>query len=294
MYESIEEILHEEQRRGLPMWKLIQLDDCRERGITEDEAFAMVKGLYVAMRESNENYDPELHSHSGLVGGLAEEYRKYAKTGNSLVGDFLSQVMEKSLRIAESNACMKRIVAAPTAGSCGVVPAVLLSIQERNHYTDDQMTEALYVVGGIGGVIAAKASLAGAAGGCQAEIGAASAMAAGGLTYLLGGDSAAIANAAALALKNLLGLACDPVAGLVEVPCVKRNVCGAVNAVTSAELTMAGIRSRIPADEVFEAMNNISKSMSENIRETSAGGLAVTPTGQRIRESLRDNGDGSF
>ena len=286
MYESMEEILHDMQRRGLPLWKVVQLDDCRERGISESEAFSMVRDLYIAMRESNENYDAGLKSHSGLVGGLAEEYRQYAKMGDSLVGPFLSQVMEKALRIAESNACMKRIVAAPTAGSCGVVPAVLLSIQERNHYSDDQMTEALYVAAGIGGVIAAKASLAGAAGGCQAEIGAASAMAAGGLTYLLGGDGEAIANAAALALKNLLGLACDPVAGLVEVPCVKRNVCGAVNAVTSAELTMAGIRSQIPADEVFEAMNNISKGMSENIRETSNGGLATTPTGQRIKEML--------
>ena len=194
--------------------------------------------------------------------------------------------MEKALRVSESNACMKRIVAAPTAGSCGVVPAAFLSIQEKMGYDDDQMTEALLVAAGIGGVIASRAFLAGAAGGCQAEIGSASAMAAGGLAYLLGGDADTIAHAAALALKNLLGLACDPVAGLVEVPCVKRNVMGAVNALTSADLAMAGIFSKIPPDEVIDAMRNIGRNMNEDIRETGKGGLAGTPSGIRIREKI--------
>ncbi|MCR5580967.1 MAG: L-serine ammonia-lyase, iron-sulfur-dependent, subunit alpha, partial [Pseudobutyrivibrio sp.] len=196
------------------------------------------------------------------------------------------RVMELALRVAEGNACMKRIVAAPTAGSCGVVPAVFIAAQEKLGLTDERMTEALFVAAGVGEVIAARASLAGAEGGCQAEIGAASSMAAAGLVYLKGGDGIMCANAAALALKNLLGLACDPVAGLVEVPCVKRNVCGAMNAVTSAELTMAGIESRIPADEVFDAMSSIGKSMSPNIKETGNGGVAATPTGERIKNSL--------
>ena len=206
--------------------------------------------------------------------------------GEMICGELIGLVMEKALKITESNACMKRIVAAPTAGSCGVVPAVLLSIQEKKEYSDEQMTKALYVAGGIGGVIASRASLSGAEGGCQAEIGSASAMAAGALTYLLGGDAQCMIQAAALALKGLLGLACDPVAGLVEVPCVKRNVIGAVNAITSADMALAGICSKIPPDEVIDAMRSIGRSMSTDIRETGKGGLAGTPTGILIRDQI--------
>ena len=212
--------------------------------------------------------------------------RQSREEGRLLCGDFIGKVMEKALKTGESNACMKRIVAAPTAGSCGVVPAVFLTLEEEKQYSEEKMVEALYVAAGIGGVIASRAFLAGAAGGCQAEIGSASAMAAGGVAYLMGGSALEIANAAALALKNLLGLACDPVAGLVEVPCVKRNVMGAVNALTSADMTMAGIWSKIPPDEVIDAMRAIGRSMHEDIRETGKGGLAGTPTGGEIRERM--------
>ena len=212
--------------------------------------------------------------------------KRAREAGTLLCGDFIGKVMEKALKTSESNACMKRIVAAPTAGSCGVVPAVFLSVQEERGFSEECMVEALYVAAGIGGVIANRAFLAGAAGGYQAEIGSASAMAAGGVTYLLGGGADEIANAAALALKNLLGLACDPVAGLVEVPCVKRNVMGAVNAMTSADMTMAGIFSKIPPDEVIDAMRSIGRSMNEDIRETGKGGLAGTPTGVEIRDRM--------
>ena len=287
MYQSMEQLCREECEKQLPFWKIVQLDDCNERAKSEDESFEEMKAIYIAMKDSNKEYDPARKSNSGLVGGEAQKYREYIDSGKSLVGDFVGRVTEKALRIAESNACMKRIVAAPTAGSCGVLPAVLLSIQEEKGFDDIKMTEALYVAAGVGGVIASRASLSGAQGGCQAEIGAGSAMAAAGLTYLLGGDGSQSANAAALALKNLLGLACDPVAGLVEVPCVKRNVIGAVNAVSSAELTMAGICSKIPADEVFDAMNAIGKGMSDAIRETAKGGLAATITGQKIANSLK-------
>lgn len=285
MYTSLETICREEKERGIPFWKLVQREDCQEMMKSEEQSLAEMRTIYQAMWESNENYEASLMSASGLAGGAAEKLRKRREEQGLLCGDFIGSVMEKALRVSESNACMKRIVAAPTAGACGVVPAVFLSIQEQKNMPEERMLEALYVAAGIGGVIAAKASLSGAAHGCQAEIGSASAMAAGGMVYLLGGTGEDIANAAALALKNLLGLVCDPVAGLVEVPCVKRNVCGAVNAVTSAELTLAGIKSSIPADEVFEAMNNIGKKMSEDFRETAKGGLAATPTGTRIRET---------
>lgn len=286
MYKSLEEICQEEERTGKPFWKIVQEDDCKEQGISEAEGFEQMRRMYRAMKSADEEYDPELKSASGLVGSEGKKMMDARKAGNLLCGDFIGKVMEKALKTGESNACMKRIVAAPTAGSCGVVPAVFLSVEEERHFTEDKMVEALYVAAGIGGVIASRAFLAGAAGGCQAEIGSASSMAAGGVAYLLGGDARAIANAAALAMKNLLGLACDPVAGLVEVPCVKRNVMGAVNALTSADLTMAGIFSKIPPDEVFDAMRAIGRSMHEDIRETGKGGLAGTPTGIEISERM--------
>ena len=286
MFKSLEEICKIEEKTKKPFWKIVQEDDCREQDISEEASFGQLRGMYEAMRYADEHYDEKLKSVSGLVGTEGKKMMEARRAGKLLCGDFIGRVMEKALKTSESNACMKRIVAAPTAGSCGVVPAVFLSVQEERGFSDEKMIEALYVAAGIGGVIANRAFLAGAAGGCQAEIGSASAMAAGGVAHLLGGGAREIANAAALALKNLLGLACDPVAGLVEVPCVKRNVMGAVNAMTSADMTMAGIFSRIPPDEVIDAMKNIGRSMHEDIRETGKGGLAGTPTGVEIRERM--------
>ena len=286
MYQSLEELCQLEEQENKPFWKIVQEDDCREQGISEPENFERMRGMYLAMKKADEEYDEKLLSASGLVGTEGGKMKAARLSGSLLCGDFIGKVMEKALKTSESNACMKRIVAAPTAGSCGVVPAVFLTIQEEKGYSEEQMVEALYVAAGIGGVIANRAFLAGAAGGCQAEIGSASAMAAGGVAHLLGGSGREIANAAALALKNLLGLACDPVAGLVEVPCVKRNVMGAVNAMTSADMTMAGIFSKIPPDEVIDAMRAIGRSMNEDIRETGKGGLAGTPTGVEIRDRM--------
>lgn len=286
MYKSLEELCKIEQETGKPFWKIVQEDDCREQGISEEESFAQMRSMYETMRYADEHYDEKLKSASGLVGTEGKKMMEARQTGNLLCGDFIGKVMEKALKTSESNACMKRIVAAPTAGSCGVVPAVFLSLQEERSFSDERMVEALFVAAGIGGVIANRAFLSGAAGGCQAEIGSASAMAAGGVAYLLGGGAREISNAAALALKNLLGLACDPVAGLVEVPCVKRNVMGAVNALTSADMTIAGIFSKIPPDEVIDAMRSVGRSMPEDIRETGKGGLAGTPTGVDIRERM--------
>ena len=286
MYQSLEELCQLEEQENKPFWKIVQEDDCREQGISEQENFERMRGMYLAMKKADEEYDEKLLSASGLVGTEGGKMKAARLSGSLLCGDFIGKVMEKALKTSESNACMKRIVAAPTAGSCGVVPAVFLTIQEEKGYSEEQMVEALYLAAGHGGVNANRAFLAGAAGGCQAEIGSASAMAAGGVAHLLGGSGREIANAAALALKNLLGLACDPVAGLVEVPCVKRNVMGAVNAMTSADMTMAGIFSKIPPDEVIDAMRAIGRSMNEDIRETGKGGLAGTPTGVEIRDRM--------
>ena len=188
--------------------------------------------------------------------------------------------------MGESNACMRRIVAAPTAGSCGVLPAVLLSYEEDFDVAENDMVKAMYVAAGIGKVIAENAFIAGAAGGCQAEIGSASAMVAGALAFLQGGDSSAIINAATLSLKNFLGLVCDPVAGLVEVPCVKRNAMGASYALVAADMAPAGIESKIPVDEVINAMYQVGSSLPTAFRETAEGGLAATPTGQKLAQRI--------
>jgi len=286
LYDSLEKILEICNKQKLSFWEAVMQEDCREEGISPDDSREKMHAIYQAMRESDRNYDPALISSSGLSGTDAEKMRQSRLNGQLLQDDFTGKVMERALRVAESNACMKRIVAAPTAGSCGVMPAVLLTIREKLDLPDEKMEEALYTASGIGGVIAQRACLAGAEGGCQAEIGSASAMAAGAAVYLMGGTEEAIIHSCAMALSALLGLVCDPVAGLVEVPCVKRNVTGAVNAVCAAEMALAGIRSRIPPDQVIDAMKSVGRCMATDLRETGRGGLAATPEGQRIRDRL--------
>ena len=215
----------------------------------------------------------------------------YLKKGDSLSGDFVTKVIARALQMGGSNACMKRIVAAPTAGACGVMPAVLTTYYDEKKVENEEIIHALYVGAGIGQVLAYRAFIAGAAGGCQAEIGSASAMAAGALVALKGGTAEQIASACAMALKNLLGLVCDPVAGLVEVPCVKRNVVGAVNALAAADMALAGVTSAIPADQVIDAMRAVGESMDASLRETGEGGLAATPKGREVARRLRGLAD---
>ena len=281
MYKSLQELCEIATEQNKKIYEVVLEEDCHERGIPVEEGFAQVTKVYQAMKEADQEYDAGITSTSKLAGGDGEKLRQYREKETSLCGDFVVGVMEKAVKMGESNACMKRIVASPTAGSCGVVPAVLLSLQERFAYSDEEMTKALLVAAGIGGVIASRAFIAGAAGGCQAEIGSASAMAAGAAAYLQGGDMDTICHAAAMALKNLLGLACDPVGGLVEVPCVKRNVIGATSALTATDMALAGIRSKIPPDEVIDAMRSIGVAMPSCIKETGKGGLAMTPEGQK-------------
>lgn len=281
MYKSLQELCEIATEQNKKIYEVVLEEDCHERGISVEEGFAQVTKVYQAMKEADQEYDAGITSTSKLAGGDGEKVRQYREKETSLCGDFVVGVMEKAVKMGESNACMKRIVASPTAGSCGVVPAVLLSLQERFSYSDEEMTKALLVAAGIGGVIASRAFITGAAGGCQAEIGSASAMAAGAAAYLQGGDMDTVCHAAAMALKNLLGLACDPVGGLVEVPCVKRNVIGATSALTATDMALAGIRSKIPPDEVIDAMRSIGVAMPSCIKETGKGGLAMTPEGQK-------------
>lgn len=286
MYKSLQEICRAAEEQKISFWEAVLLDDMKERMLTRDESMRQMGRMYQAMKEADAAYDGTLRSASGLVGTDGEKFQQALREGKTICGPFIGTVIAKALKMGESNACMKRIVAAPTAGACGVVPALFLTMQEQRGYSDEEMTEALYVAAGVGGVIASRAFLAGAAGGCQAEIGAGSSMAAAGAAFLAGGSSEAIIHAAAMAMKNLLGLACDPVAGLVEVPCVKRNVVGAVNALSAADMALAGIRSVIPPDEVYDAMRSIGVSMPDTVRETGKGGLAKTVTGQAIAERV--------
>ncbi len=208
------------------IFEVILLGDCVERDVTREESLEKMRDMYAAICRATGRYNPALRSASGMVGGDGAKMRAYVAAGNTICGDYIGQVITQALEMGENNACMKCIVAAPTAGSCGVLPAVLLPYQQREGLDDDAMIRALYVAGAIGQVVASKASIAGAACGCQAEIGTASAMAAAALCYLSGGDAQAICHAAAIAIKSLMGLVCDPIAGLVEVPCVKRNAGG--------------------------------------------------------------------
>lgn len=285
---SLKEILEKVETEKKLFWEIVIENDGKERQVKKEESFLKMKQMYEAMEEADKSYQAKLQSSSKLVGGDREKVYQALKEKQIICGDFIGKVMARAIGMGESNACMRRIVAAPTAGSCGVIPAVLLTYEEEKKAEREKMIEALYVAAGIGEVIAHRAFISGAEGGCQAEIGTASAMAAGAVAYLKGGDGNEICQACAIALKNLLGLACDPVAGLVEVPCIKRNVLGAVNALTSADLAIAGVRSAIPADEVIDAMREIGKNMPKSIKETGEGGLAATDTGRKIAEKLNN------
>lgn len=284
--DSMKEIFERSARENIPFWEIVLQYDMEGRQVSRQASMAKMLSTWQAIQDAADSYTGTQRSVSGLVGGDGLKMRLYARRGESIGGEFMDEVIVQAISMAESNACMRRIVAAPTAGSCGVVPAVLLPLCEREHYTQHELLEALYVASGIGAVIAYRASISGAAGGCQAEIGTASAMAAGALVSLRGGTNEQIGHAVAMALKNLMGLVCDPVAGLVEVPCVKRNVIGAVNAISAADMALAGIESRIPVDEVIDAMGEVGRRMPVEFRETALGGLAATPTGKAVKERM--------
>ena len=286
-FTSLADIAERARENDFSFWRVVLEDDCMFSQVEPEESWKKMQEMYEAMREADQEYDGRLKSASGLVGGDGSRMEAYVEAGKGLCGPFFGRVIARALKMGESNACMKRIVAAPTAGSCGVLPAVLLTYEEECRPGENAILKAMYVAAGIGGVIAVRSSISGAKGGCQAEIGSSSAMAAGALTYLGGGDTEAILHSVAMALKNLMGLVCDPVAGLVEIPCVKRNVIGAVNALSASDMALAGIRSVIPPDEVIDAMRNVGDVMSVDLRETGRGGLAGTPTGQAIFEKLQ-------
>ena len=283
--DSMEEIFEKMEEGKKPFWQVVLDTDVEERQVTAEASFEKMRTNWRAMLEAVDTYRGERRSVSGLVGGDGAKMADYREKGETLSGDYLSEVIQTALCTGESNACMRKIVAAPTAGACGVLPAVLIPLYRRGA-EEDEIVRALYVAAGIGAVIGYRACIAGASGGCQAEIGSASAMAAGALTALRGGGPEEIGHAVAMALKNLMGLVCDPVAGVVEGPCVKRNVIGAVNAASCADMALAGIESRVPVDQVIDCMGDVGRRMPVEFRETALGGLAATPFGQAVKKQM--------
>ncbi len=258
-----------------------------EMGRSREEIFdKMKKNLFVMQESAEYALNNEVKSVSGLIGGDAVKLNNYLKQGKSLTGDIMVRAMARAISCSEVNASMGRIVASPTAGSCGILPAVIITAGEKLNKTEGELVQALFAASAVGMIIAYNATLSGAEGGCQAECGSAAAMGAAAVVEMMGGTPEMSLHAAAIVIKNILGLVCDPIAGLVEVPCAKRNASGAVSALTTADMVMSGVKSKIPFDDTVTAMYKVGKSLPCELRETAMGGLAVTPTGIKLKNQI--------
>lgn len=282
-YLSIAELVDQATAQGARISQIVLRDQAEQMDTEPQVLFRKMRENYHVMQESiQKGADPDIKSTSGLTGGDAWKLYNVYEKKKSLTGSFMAGAMWRALAVSELNAAMGRIVAAPTAGSCGILPAAIVTMQEEYSLDEYDCVMALFTASAIGMVIGNNASLAGASGGCQAECGSASAMAAAAIVELAGGTPQMSGEACAIAIKNILGLVCDPVAGLVEIPCIKRNAGGVTTAFMAAELALAGITSHIPADETILAMKRIGDTMPASLRETAEGGLAMTPTGQAL------------
>ena len=285
-YMTIAELTSRAKEEGKTLSEMILADQSEQMELPARELYGRMERSLTVMEEAvRAGMDPGLRSTSGLTGGDAAKMLSYAESGG-MTGSFLNQAMARAIAVAEYNAAMGKIVAAPTAGSCGIIPGTVLSMLAEGRCTREQAVMALFTSGAVGMVIANKAVLAGAQGGCQAECGSAAAMAAAALVELCGGTPEQSENAVSIAIKNQLGLVCDPVAGLVEIPCIKRNVAGVMTAFSAAEMALAGIESKIPADECIAAMREVGESLPCALKETAQGGLAATPTGLKMKQQV--------
>ncbi|MCR5278411.1 MAG: L-serine ammonia-lyase, iron-sulfur-dependent, subunit alpha [Lachnospiraceae bacterium] len=286
-YNSFDEIANLAEERKIKISKLAIEDEALSMGKEESVLFDEMARRFDVMCESvRAGMDKDQKSMSGLTGGEGYAMHEYAAKNGALCGDFMAGAMARALAVAGHNASMGRIVAAPTAGSCGILPGCLVSLYEDRKIPKEDIVMSMFTAGAVGMVIANKASLAGAQGGCQAECGSAASMAAAALAELMGGSPGQCADAAAMAVTAQMGLVCDPVAGLVEIPCIKRNVSGLVIAFSSADMALAGIKAHIPMDECVDAMREVGDAMSPALRETAVGGLAATPTGMELRKRV--------
>lgn len=286
-YESIEELVRLADESGRRISEICLEDQAREIGLPAEEVFARMEKSFDVMLESAAwGQEPGRRSTSGLTGGEGSAMMRYADKGNSLMGTFMSRAVATALAVSDCNAAMGRIVATPTAGSCGILPGCLIPMYKERGCSRRDVVLSVFTAGAFGMVIANKASIAGAQGGCQAECGSAAGMAAAALVELQGGTPQMCADALGIAIVNQMGLVCDPVAGLVEIPCIKRNAAGVVTAFSAADMALAGIELKIPADECIGAMKEVGDQMAASLKETAAGGLAATKTGKLLRQQV--------
>ena len=291
-FRTLKQLVEICEQEGLSISSLMLTDQAHESGRSPEQEFAKMTEYYRIMKEAVvKGLTEDTTSRSGLTGKDAQRVMSYMSLQQSSLGEEACRAMAYALAVSEVNASMGRIIATPTAGSCGIIPGVFVSGQERFGWDDEHLVHGLFCAGAIGYVIANNSFVSGAEGGCQAEVGSAIGMAAGAMTELRGGTPAQAIHAVGLALKNTLGLICDPVGGLVEIPCIVRNGFGAVNALAAADMALAGVRSVIPSDEVVQVMYEVGTSMPEKHRETAKGGLAQTPTGKKIINDLYRKGN---
>ena len=287
MYNTGRELLNKCNELNLPISEIVLLDEIENTETERNKILANMKIILKVMRNSIEGYENKTEPTMGnIIGGEAKKLSNYIHKGNTICGNTINLAMIRALACSEHNASMGRICAAPTAGSSGIIPASLITVAEDHKLGEDTLIRGLLTASGIGKIITQNATVSGAEGGCQAECGSAAAMAAAEIVEMAGGTPEMSLTAAAIALKNIMGLICDPVAGLVESPCSKRNSSGAVNAMTSAELALAGIESVVSFDEAVEAMYNVGISLHPNFKETAEGGIAATETGKAIAKRI--------
>ncbi|MQB80891.1 L-serine ammonia-lyase, iron-sulfur-dependent, subunit alpha [Lactobacillus reuteri] len=288
MYQSVKDLVRTAEIQQKALSELVIEAECHESGSNRKEVWQRMRSNLLTMRAAIKQGENGLgvRSKTGLTGGEAIKLKKYRAKGKTLSGDVMMAAVENAIATNEVNAAMGVICATPTAGSSGTLPGALFMLEQRLGLSEDQMIRFLFTAGGLGLIIANHAGIAGATGGCQEEVGSASAMAAAAAVEAAGGSPEQSSQALAIALSNLLGLVCDPIAGLVEIPCVKRNAIGAGNALIAADMALAGCTSMIPADECISALDKVGWSMSVDLRETGLGGLAGTPTGQAIKTKI--------
>lgn len=286
-FANLKQLIELCEQESLSIGQLMIKEQAAESGKREDQVIEQMAAYYEIMKEAvSKGVKSDLKPRSGLTGGDAKRVHQYLLGGASSLGSDAGAAMAYALAVSEVNSSMGRIIATPTAGSCGIIPGVFVSSQERFGWSDEDMVRGLFSAGAIGYVIANNSFVSGAEGGCQAEIGSAIGMAAGALVELRGGTPEQAVHAVGLALKNSLGLICDPVGGLVEIPCIVRNGFGAVTAMAASDMALAGVKSVIPSDEVIDVMLEVGSNMPEKYRETALGGLAQTPTGKKIMKEL--------
>lgn len=287
-YNSIQEIVDLANEKGVKISELVMEDQAKQFGYSVDELYKeMEKAFDVMIESTHTGMDKDLRSTSGLTGGEGYKVMEYAKNNNGgFAGDFMTRSIARAMATSNTNAAMGKILATPTAGSCGILPGVLVTLYEDEKIEKEVIVKAIFTAGAFGMVVAKQASISGAEGGCQAECGSASGMAAAAIVEIKGGTPQQSADALGMCVINQLGLVCDPVAGLVEIPCIKRNASGVSIAISSASMALAGVDLYIPVDETLVAMKQVGDAMRDDLKETARGGLASTPTGKKLMEQV--------